>query len=149
MAKIGFYNQQKKFPIPKKLFTKQVNFLLKYFHIKTDQIDLIFVTKGIIQKLHKQFFQDDSPTDVITLPLDPIKNSPAGFHHLGEIVICPFIAMEEAKKRNITLKSELSLYLVHGFLHLVGYDDQKEKEKKSMRKKEKFFMNHFKEKFFL
>jgi probable rRNA maturation factor len=100
-----------------------------------------FVSKKKISLLHDEFFQDPTPTDCITFPIDPI-----GPHCeiLGELFICPQVALEYSKKHDILLEEELTLYLVHGFLHLLGYDDIDETQRESMRKKEKSCMDKLK-----
>ena len=82
-----------------------------------------------LAKLHDQFFQDPTPTDCISFPLDQ--------QHLGEIFVCAKTAVEYATKRNLPPYEELSLYVIHGILHCLGFDDLEPSEKRIMRKKEK------------
>lgn len=109
----------------------------------TDEVHIHFVTKKKICELHNQFFQDPSPTDCITLPIDDhhIKGEP---HVLGEAFICPKTALEYAKNSKSNTYEELTLYLIHCLLHLLGYDDIKPKERKIMRTKEKSHMAYLK-----
>ena len=60
----------------------------------------------------------------------------------GEIFVCPLAAIAYAKKQESRPYEETALYIVHGLLHLLGYDDLEEKAKKNMRKKEKSCMRH-------
>jgi len=55
-----------------------------------------------------------------------------GAYHLGEIVVSFDTAVREAKTRGLTIENELSRYCVHGFLHLLGYDDQTPQQQKEM-----------------
>jgi probable rRNA maturation factor len=88
------------------------------------EIGVYFVTEKRIAELHAEFFQDPTPTDCISFPI-------------GEIFVCPKVAISYAQKHNLDPYAETSLYLVHGLLHLLGYDDLEPKEKRRMRQKEK------------
>ena len=110
--------------------------LVKFLNISCEEVGLYFVTKRKIGALHRQFFNDPTPTDCITFPIDS--------SYLGDIFICPAIAKEYARDHNVDPLEETLLYLVHGILHLAGYDDIDPKERKIMRKMEKNCMHHLK-----
>ncbi len=89
-----------------------------------------FVGKKKIAEIHSDFFNDPSPTDCITFPYkDP--------EFLGEVFVCPQVAKEYVEKHGGDLLSEITLYIVHGFLHLLGYDDQTDEDRQKMRRAEK------------
>ncbi len=91
---------------------------------------LSFVGKAKISSLHAQFFDDPSPTDCITFPIrEP--------EFLGEVFVCPQVASEYVKSHGGNLYEELTLYVVHGFLHLLGFDDIEPADRKKMRAEEK------------
>ena len=75
-----------------------------------DEIDVLLVSDRKISELHRRFMQISGPTDVIT------------FQH-GEIFISMETAQRQAKAFQTTLDDEIRLYLVHGLLHLQGFDD--------------------------
>ncbi|MCD8482334.1 MAG: rRNA maturation RNase YbeY [Verrucomicrobia bacterium] len=77
--------------------------------------------------VHQQFFGDPAPTDVMTFPGDPDDD------HAGDIAVCPDIALEATAHFDTSFNHELTLYLVHGWLHLAGYDDQDQVTTKTMR----------------
>lgn len=104
---------------------------LAYLKVPCKEISIYFVTEKQIAALHGQFFQDPTPTDCISFPLDE--------HHLGEVFVCPSAAKSYAKKNPY---EETALYIIHGILHLIGYDDLEEKTRRIMRKKEKSCMRH-------
>ncbi|HEX3818576.1 MAG TPA: rRNA maturation RNase YbeY [Chthoniobacterales bacterium] len=76
------------------------------------QVDVLLISDRRIAQLHQQFMKIASPTDVIT------------FQH-GEIFISVETARRQAKEQGTSLGHELRLYLVHGLLHLQGFDDHK------------------------
>lgn len=103
-----------------------------------DQVDVHFVTKEEISELHEAYFGNPKPTDCITFPIDPKREGE--FQLLGEVFICPEVAISVCEEHNTTPLEECTLYLVHTMLHLLGYKDLKEKDIKEMRAKEKEHM---------
>jgi probable rRNA maturation factor len=109
---------------------------------KTDEVSVYFVTTEEICRLHKEFFSDPSPTDCISFPLDQAHET--DYHILGEIFICPKTAIDYVVKAgeeiNEDCYTEATLYLVHGLLHLLGYDDIEEEDQQIMRGAEQRLM---------
>ena len=101
-------------------------FLLHDHHV-SGVLSIAFLNKLAHSKIHGEFLQDFRPTDVITFPADPDNEL------IGEICVSVDQAIEEASHRELPFAQELSLYLVHGWLHLVGFDDQNEDDRKIMR----------------
>ena len=102
--------------------------LEKFVPIKYDEISVDFVTEAKICELHAQFLNNADPTDVITFPADI-----GDAYKVGEICI----SVDEALKYpQYELANELTLYLVHGWLHLAGYDDIAPADRVIMREME-------------
>lgn len=87
-----------------------------------DEISLNFVTVERICQVHQDFFDDPSPTDCISFPIDEDEDEP-GPRLLGEVFVCPAVAIQRAEAENGDAFREMVLYLAHGMLHLMGYDD--------------------------
>lgn len=118
-------------------------FILDFLKVKTDEISIYFVSKKKICDLHREFFNDPSMTDTITLPLDPLNRREA-HHVLGECFICPKAAQNfcrDIKKNNNSLYQEITLYLIHSILHLIGFKDMHTKDRKIMKSQEKVVLN--------
>ena len=99
------------------------------------QISLALVDKKEIKKFNKVYRKKDNITDVLSFTLDDK-------YILGEIIICLEQARKQAKEKKKTLKSELQLLVVHGILHLLGYNHEKGvKYAKEQEKKEKEILN--------
>jgi probable rRNA maturation factor len=128
------FNRQKDLKIDKGSARALVLELFKYLKLPPADLSLYFVTEKEICKLHAEFFDDPRPTDCISFPIDE--------EHLGEIFVCPKTAISYGKKHKIDPYTETTLYIVHGLLHLIGYDDLEPVKKRSMRKKEKSCMAH-------
>lgn len=97
-----------------------------FIPIHYNEISVAFVTEKTICALHDQFLSNPDPTDVITFPTDEMDEE-----RTGEICI----SVDEALKYTHlhSLEEELTLYLVHGWLHLAGYDDIAEEDRSQMR----------------
>ncbi|NGX60339.1 MAG: Endoribonuclease YbeY [Chlamydiae bacterium] len=105
-----------------------VSFLIQ--KTDTNEIAIHFVGKQKIAQLHAQYFHDPTPTDCITFPYeDP--------NFLGEVYVCPKVAEEYVKSHGGDVGEEITLYIVHGFLHLLGYEDTTPQSMKEMRTQEK------------
>ncbi len=139
--KVIVHNEQTTLPISKKYVERVVKALLELEKEPCFQVYIYFVDEKRISSLHKEFFQDPSSTDCISFPIDE-KNEPNRI--LGEVFVCTDIAKQYGLKRNIDPLDEALLYLVHGLLHLMGYDDIESMDRKIMRKKEKKHMEFLK-----
>ncbi len=102
-----------------------------------------------MKTLNRSFRGKDKPTDVLSFPFHEAEElkrlsgpEPGAPFILGEIVICPEVAADNAALYGATLQEEMSRLLVHGFLHLLGYDHEKsESEARRMRRKERQLLN--------
>lgn len=138
---ILIYDQQKAILLDQERLKKKVTLLVDYLRISTNEISFHFVDKKVITDLHKKYFDDPTETDCITFP---ISDDGSDYHILGEIFICTDVAIEYAKKNEIDPQDEVLLYMIHGLLHLIGYDDIDKKDRTDMRKKEKSCMDYIK-----
>lgn len=99
------------------------------------KITLAFINNEHMHRLNKQFLDHDEPTDVLTFPYSTGKAKLE-----GEVVMSYEIAAEYAADRGHETRLELLLYVVHGCLHLCGYDDRTAKQAKAMRAKEREYL---------
>jgi len=95
-----------------------------------------FVSVQKIRALNKKFFKKDRTTDVIALGYEDLDNAIKGDNYFGDIIIAPHVAKMNTKVFKTTFFSEVLLYIVHGILHLIGYDDIKKEDRVRMQKKE-------------
>lgn len=84
------------------------------------ELSVMIVTDATMARLHKQFLNIAGPTDVLTFE---IERTGKGKVVSGEIVVCLGEARRQARERKIPASHELLLYVVHGMLHLSGFDD--------------------------
>ncbi len=97
------------------------------------ELSIAVIPASQISRLHKQYLNDPTPTDVLTFELD---QSPAGKPLSGEIVLCSTIARSRAKSLGHPICHELLLYAIHGLLHLSDFDDRTARGFAAMHAKE-------------
>jgi probable rRNA maturation factor len=95
----------------------------------TTELSVVFLTDPALAQLHADFLADPTPTDVITFEGDPTQGT------AGEICVSVDAAIREVGPRR-DFSAELTLYLVHGWLHLAGFDDLLPAKKRQMRRAE-------------
>lgn len=132
---ISIINTQSDLKIPVRLIKRIVRSVISHEGRSCDEVAIHFITNEEMCALHAQFFDDPSPTDCISFPMD--SDNAHGYCMLGEVFVCPAVAVSYAKKHNIVPFQELTLYIVHGLLHLMGYDDIEVGDRLAMRRAEK------------
>ncbi len=100
-------------------------------------LNLIFVDDPTLQKLHQQYLNDPEKTDVITFDLGD------GEAVEGEIYISIDRARDQAKEYGVTPEEEVLRLIIHGILHLKGYDDLEEEDRVVMKAQEDAFVEKF------
>jgi len=141
---ISIYNNQSDLPISPPQVRALVREVLKKEKCKCDEVAIHFVDLKTICVLHEEYFNDPSPTDCISFPMDSSEEE--GYRILGEVFVCPLAATEFARKNEEDPFVETSLYIIHGLLHLLGHDDMDEISEPLMRKAEARLLTHLKEK---
>ena len=110
--------------------------VLRGENIASAAISLAFVDNPTIHRLNKQFLNHDEPTDVLSFPY-----SAANAKKLeGELVIGVEVAQQQAAERGNDVQAELALYVIHGLLHLCGYDDKSAGAENEMRQRERHYL---------
>lgn len=135
---INVSNQQFDLEIPAEQVQKIVRFVLNEEGQTCDEVNIYFVDTPAISQLHEEYFNDPSPTDCISFPIDQGVNSP--YTVLGEVFVCPATAIEYSAKHRKLPYDETTLYIVHGLLHLLGYDDISDNDRKLMHKTQAHYM---------
>lgn len=107
--------------------------------VRDAEISVALTDDEEIHRINREFLEHDYPTDVIsfTLPQDGFDVKTAQGRLEGELVVSVETAVREAAAAGWSLESEVVLYVVHGLLHLCGYDDQDEASRRRMRLRER------------
>ncbi len=102
------------------------------------ELSIVLVELDVMADLHERWMDLPGPTDVMAFPMDEYDSTRrpdtenAGPELLGDIVLCPQFAEEQATKAGHGLVDELHLLTVHGVLHLLGYDHAEPDEEREM-----------------
>ncbi len=104
------------------------------------ELDISIVSDDEIAQINMQYLNHEGPTDVISFPQD---DDPAQeIYMLGDVVVSADRAYERAEEFQTTMNQEFGLYIIHGILHLLGFDDQSDDDKIIMEKRQLFWFNN-------
>lgn len=130
-------NNESEFDADEKDLADQAAFMLRKLHINpAAELSIMLVGEVAMAALHERFMDEPGSTDVLSFPMDelragtPDELSAEGI--LGDIVICPEVAIRQAKIAGHTTEVEMRLLLTHGILHLLGHDHAEPDEHKVM-----------------
>ena len=105
--------------------------------IRSGRINVVLVNSDTIQQFNRDFLQHDYPTDTISFPIEDRRSEG---HLEGEVLVCTEIAKERAREFGWSAEEELLLYIVHGMLHLTGFDDATPEQRAVMQEKEREYL---------
>jgi probable rRNA maturation factor len=105
--------------------------------IHSGKVNVVLVDSDTIQQYNRDFLQHDYPTDTISFPTEVRRDE--GYLE-GEVLACAGIAKERAEEFGWTAEEELMLYIVHGMLHLTGFDDVTPEQQAVMQEKERSYL---------
>jgi probable rRNA maturation factor len=132
--KVCLENKQKDLKIYRRPLQDLVEVVLSLHDLQPDFVYISLVTAKAMREIHSEHFNDPTDTDCMSFPIDP-----EGIHHphvFGQIVVCPKTAILYSQCHQTDAYDELALYIVHGLLHCLGYDDIDPKDRREMRKEE-------------
>ena len=109
-----------------------LDYALKYENVDNAEFNIIFVSSDKIHEINKEYRGIDRVTDVISFALEDNLDIELDHRLLGDIYICVERAEEQAKEYEHSFLREISFLMIHGLLHLLGYDHMKEDEEKIM-----------------
>lgn len=117
-------------------------FSLDYLGYGNHDVSIVMVSNERIRKLNLQYRNIDRSTDVLSFSFDH-DNLDTGQPYLGDVVISGEKTIQQAKAFNHSFRKELTTLIVHGILHLVGFDDEEEIERKRMLDKQEEIIKEF------
>lgn len=94
------------------------------------ELSIVFVSEKTIRQMNKKFRGIDKVTDVLSFPMFDYLDRGKLLHNnlLGDVVVCPLRAMAQAKEYNVDIDEEMIRLIIHGILHLLGYDHERGKK---------------------
>ncbi len=108
------------------------------------ELGLVITNQERVQQLNRSYLGKDEPTDVlafsareeIDVELPPFAQPPDGVLHLGEVIISYPQAVIQAEERQHSVKREIAILIIHGVLHLLGYEHDKPELERQMKTRE-------------
>lgn len=130
MRRVAVFNAHGKFRVPRRAARGYVLRVLQKARLRTVEIRVVFINSRACRKINREFLGHDEVTDVISFPLEEKPNLE------GEIYVNLDRARRQAREFGVSIASEVARLVIHGALHLVGYDDTKGEEALAMKKEE-------------
>ncbi len=130
-------NNESVIPVDEVALQRLSTYALDFLHVHPDaELAIVLVDEGAMEQLHLQWMDEPGPTDVLSFPMDELRPgteesmTPAGL--LGDIVLCPQVAVSQAETAGHSPLDEMLLLTTHGILHLLGFDHAEPDEEKEM-----------------
>jgi probable rRNA maturation factor len=141
--KLQIKNSQNKIKIDKRMIRVTVSKILKILNCADKEISLSFVDDENIKILNKQYLGKNKATNVLSFSLLEGEYGNINPQILGDIIVSVETAQRDALYGKLTIHQEIDFLIIHGILHLLGYNHENttEKETKKMRQKEKDLFN--------
>src|SRR3989338_918177 len=128
-------NNLTNFAVDKTFFKGVAKKVLKGENKVMENISIAFVSPNEIQLLNKKYRKKDKPTDVLSF--EGVTNFKG---ECAEVILCPHVIRENTRTSKLPLKKEVAKMLIHGILHVLGYDHERGgKEVERMEEKEKYY----------
>lgn len=132
--KLEISDVQKFYPVNKSKIKKLIKGILQVEKKNHDaELSVVFMDNKSIREINKTFLGHNYATDVLSFAY---REPSRGDNVTGEIIVSVEMAAQLAQKRGYAVEGEIALYLVHGLLHLIGYNDKQKKDAKKMHQRE-------------
>jgi len=143
-TQIEVRNRQRKWPLNLSLIEEITAWVVGslFKDVETD-LSIQFLAPGRMAEINQSYLQHEGPTDVITFDL----SEDATEMVMGEILICPEVAAKQAQEFETSWHEETVRYVIHGLLHLKGFDDLESEKRRIMKQHENRWMKKAQEKF--
>jgi probable rRNA maturation factor len=145
MAKIEITDLQDHVRLDRKQILQIIRRVIKEEGRSAKSLSIVLTDNRHMRDLNREYLGHDSLTDVISFPLEdldwPTAQASGGIN--GEIIASAELAFQQAQSTNTDPRAELMLYLVHGLLHLMGYDDRKPDQARRMHAREDALLEEF------
>ena len=130
-------NNETEWQVDEAEFAALGRFVIDAMHVHPmSELSIQIVGTDVMTDLHVRYLDEPGPTDVMSFPMDELRPGREGDTGepgmLGDVVLCPEVAAEQAKAAGHSTTEELLLLTVHGILHLLGFDHAEPAEEKEM-----------------
>ena len=120
--------------VDEKGLVRLARFALDLLHIHEDaELSIVLVDEETMSAYHEKFMGEPGPTDVLSFPMDELRPGRPGGEPplgvLGDVVLCPAVTQRQAADAGRTPPQEAEYLLIHGLLHLLGFDHGEPQER--------------------
>jgi probable rRNA maturation factor len=136
MGQISIKNQQEAVAIDFARLREVARAVLEGEGKGDGRVGIALMDNASIHALNKRYLDHDEPTDVLSFPL----TEPGTRRLEGDLAIGAEVAQAQANVRGHDVQAELALYVIHGLLHLCGYDDHEDEGRAAMRDRERHYL---------
>ncbi len=130
-------NNESGMRVDEAVLRRLASYALNCMHVHADaELAVVLVDESAMEQLHVQWMDEPGPTDVLSFPMDELRPgtadqvTPPGL--LGDVVICPQVAANQAAASGHATLDEIKLLLTHGILHLLGFDHAEPEQEREM-----------------
>ena len=138
MFEIGISNEQDSLSVDANRLRHAIELILSDAKVGSAEISIAIIDDVTMHQLNREHLNHDYPTDVLSFVLDRSESSLD-----GEVIVSADTAIARATEFCLRPEDELLLYVIHGTLHLVGYDDKEESNRTLMRQQETYYLAKF------
>jgi probable rRNA maturation factor len=107
-----------------------------------DEISIVFLGDSAMQRVNRAFMGRDESTDTLAFELTPemARQKPVSGIRLGEVIVCMDRAISQSKRYRVSLGKEVARLLIHGLLHLCGFEDGTKNDRARMHRRENLYI---------
>jgi len=138
MTTVNISSSQKAIRVPRKKIAALVALVSAAESADLDEVDIAIVTARRIAALNRRYLRHRGATDVLSFDL-----SQPGGGIAVQLIVCGELAVREARARGLGPQRELMLYVLHGLLHVLGYDDTTPQAAEEMRTRQEELLEGF------
>jgi probable rRNA maturation factor len=135
MIRVAVFNAYHRHRVPKRKTSRLVRRVMKGEAVRRAMVSIIFVDSRTCRRLNRKFLGHDFVTDVLSFPLGEKRGEVE-----GEVYVNLDRTRQQAREYGVTMLEERSRLVVHGTLHLAGYDDDTPFAARRMRKREDWYL---------
>jgi len=130
------FENETDFECPENQLISLAAFAIRYMKLdESAELSIFAVDEGEMERLHIEWMDEEGSTDVLSFPIDQLRPGQVlleGETTLGDVVLCPAVAKRQAESAAHSTTAELQILLVHGILHLLGFDHAEPAEEAEM-----------------
>ena len=116
--------------------------ILFFLGCGNQELSVLLTDDKKIRELNKKYRGQDRATDVLSFPQNDREENELDYHLMGDVVISTVTAKRQASQHGLSLEEEIVLLLIHGILHLLGFNHERSEEACHMKKKTRELFDH-------